>query len=182
MMQPDDSSTISLLNGEALPADLAHELIGIQLGVFLASVCHVLLVITEGIYDTDMWHLILTEAKTYADALSAIGQLVTNNDLVNVVIYGKPFGSTYRRRDINIVMAHSKSLNQSKIAGSDTGLLLWVLSMNCHSFAKTVSERERLRNCSQIWESVKNSPVFSIRTLQSWGMLEASNRCSHPVY
>lgn len=30
MMRPDGSSTIPLLNGESLPADLAHELMGIQ--------------------------------------------------------------------------------------------------------------------------------------------------------
>lgn len=30
MMKPDGLSTIPVLNGESLPADLAHELIGIQ--------------------------------------------------------------------------------------------------------------------------------------------------------
>lgn len=30
MMKPDGLSTIPALNGESLPADLAHELIGIQ--------------------------------------------------------------------------------------------------------------------------------------------------------
>lgn len=30
MMRPDGSSTISVLNGESLSAELAHELIGIQ--------------------------------------------------------------------------------------------------------------------------------------------------------
>ncbi|KAL5724688.1 hypothetical protein ACHQM5_007914 [Ranunculus cassubicifolius] len=60
MMRPDGSSTISLLNGEVLSADLAHELIGIQLALFLTSICHIILVVTEGTRDTDMWHLMLT--------------------------------------------------------------------------------------------------------------------------
>lgn len=30
MMRPDGSSSISVLNGECLSADLAHELLGIQ--------------------------------------------------------------------------------------------------------------------------------------------------------
>lgn len=60
MMRPDGSSSISVLNGENLSADLAHELMGIQLGVFLASICHVLLVVSEGIHDFNMWQLMLT--------------------------------------------------------------------------------------------------------------------------
>ncbi|XP_020243892.1 protein SMG9-like isoform X2 [Asparagus officinalis] len=60
MMRPDGLSTISVLNGESLSADLAHELLGIQIGVFLLSVCNVLLVASEGIYDFSMWKLMLT--------------------------------------------------------------------------------------------------------------------------
>ncbi|XP_047075108.1 nonsense-mediated mRNA decay factor SMG9-like [Lolium rigidum] len=60
MMRPDGSSTLPVLNGDPLPADLAHELMGIQLGVFLASVCNILLVVSEGINDFAMWELMLT--------------------------------------------------------------------------------------------------------------------------
>uniref|UniRef100_A0ACD5ZP12 Uncharacterized protein n=1 Tax=Avena sativa TaxID=4498 RepID=A0ACD5ZP12_AVESA len=60
MMRPDGSSTLPVLNGDPLPADLAHELMGIQLGVFLASVCNILLVVSEGIDDCAMWELMLT--------------------------------------------------------------------------------------------------------------------------
>ncbi|KAG0492045.1 hypothetical protein HPP92_005126 [Vanilla planifolia] len=60
MMRPDGSSTISVLNGEYLSADLAHELMGIQLGVFLASVCNILLVVSEGINDFSVWQLMHT--------------------------------------------------------------------------------------------------------------------------
>ncbi|XP_027356165.1 protein SMG9-like [Abrus precatorius] len=60
MMRPDGSSTISVLSGETLSAELAHELMGIQLAVLLASICHILLVVSEGVHDDSMWHLMLT--------------------------------------------------------------------------------------------------------------------------
>ncbi|KAF7105960.1 hypothetical protein CFC21_106726 [Triticum aestivum] len=60
MMRPDGSSSLPVLNGDPLPADLAHELMGIQLGVFLASVCNIVLVVSEGINDFSMWELMLT--------------------------------------------------------------------------------------------------------------------------
>ncbi|XP_061369450.1 uncharacterized protein LOC133312295 [Gastrolobium bilobum] len=60
MMRPDGSSTISVLSGESLSAELAHELMGIQLAVLLASICHILLVVSEGVHDDSMWHLMLT--------------------------------------------------------------------------------------------------------------------------
>ncbi|KAK8970347.1 hypothetical protein KSP40_PGU008922 [Platanthera guangdongensis] len=60
MMRPDGTSAISVLNGESLSADLAHELMGIQLGVFLASICNILFVVSEGIHDFSMWEHMLT--------------------------------------------------------------------------------------------------------------------------
>ncbi|TVT98460.1 hypothetical protein EJB05_46745, partial [Eragrostis curvula] len=60
MMRPDGSSTVPVLNGDPLSAELAHELMGIQLGVFLASVCNIVLVVSEGINDLSMWELMLT--------------------------------------------------------------------------------------------------------------------------
>ncbi|KAH9316292.1 hypothetical protein KI387_024919, partial [Taxus chinensis] len=60
MMRPDGSSAVSVLSGESLSAELARELMGIQLGVFLASVCHVILVVTEGLHDINLWRLMLT--------------------------------------------------------------------------------------------------------------------------
>ncbi|XP_057428715.1 uncharacterized protein LOC130722104 [Lotus japonicus] len=60
MMRPDGSSTVSVLSGESMSAELAHEIMGIQLAVLLASVCHILLVVSEGVHDDCMWHLMLT--------------------------------------------------------------------------------------------------------------------------
>lgn len=47
-----------------------------------------------------------------------------------------------------------------------------VLSMNCPSFARTVSERDWLKNSAKIWELVKSSSIISEygRMLQSSGM------------
>ncbi|KAI3750945.1 hypothetical protein L2E82_21879 [Cichorium intybus] len=60
MIRPDGSSTISVLGGEPLPAELAHELMSIQLGVLLTSICHIILVVSEGVHDNNMWRLMAT--------------------------------------------------------------------------------------------------------------------------
>ncbi|KAJ7515037.1 hypothetical protein O6H91_23G069000 [Diphasiastrum complanatum] len=59
-MRPDGSSAVSVLGGDTLSAELAHELMALQLGVFLSSVCHVLLVVTEGLHDISLWRLMQT--------------------------------------------------------------------------------------------------------------------------
>ncbi|KAI4295297.1 hypothetical protein L6164_035358 [Bauhinia variegata] len=60
MMRPECSSTVSVISGETLSAELAHELMSIQLAVLLASICHIMLVVSEGVHDDSMWHLMLT--------------------------------------------------------------------------------------------------------------------------
>ncbi|XP_004511426.1 uncharacterized protein [Cicer arietinum] len=60
MMRPDGFSTISVMSGESLSAELAHELMGIQLAVLLASICHIVLVVSEGVHDDSLWHLMST--------------------------------------------------------------------------------------------------------------------------
>ncbi|XP_047320848.1 nonsense-mediated mRNA decay factor SMG9-like [Impatiens glandulifera] len=60
IIRPDGSSTISVLSGEVLSAELAHELMNIQLGVLLASICHIVLVVSDSVHDLNMWHLMLT--------------------------------------------------------------------------------------------------------------------------
>ncbi|AES97911.2 SMG9-like protein [Medicago truncatula] len=64
-IKPDGSSTIPVMRGESLSAELAHELMDIQLAVFLASICHILLVVSEGVLDNSMWHLMF---MIFADA------------------------------------------------------------------------------------------------------------------
>ncbi|GMH18465.1 hypothetical protein Nepgr_020306 [Nepenthes gracilis] len=60
MTRPDGSSAIPVLSGENLSAELAHELMSIQLGVLLASICHIILVVSEGVHESNMWHLLST--------------------------------------------------------------------------------------------------------------------------
>lgn len=239
MTRPDGSSTLSLINGENLSADLAHELIGIQLGVFLASVCHVLLVVTEGIHNTDMWHLMLTadllkhgipDPSLSNSSHSQGSNLATEKDM-NFLLQrntddhlASPVFVHTKLQDHEVaphkLMRLKKTLAQYFSSssfmrakngkpdnmiddldsrGPSVALLPYknqddaqgaqyesfttmlgklrdqVLSMNYHRFAKSVSEREWLRNSARIWENAKKSPVFVeyIRTLQSSGMFRS---------
>ncbi|VVB14853.1 unnamed protein product [Arabis nemorensis] len=60
MIRPDGSSSIPVLGSDSLSAELAHEIMCIQLGVLLASICHVLLVVSEGVHEDNMWQLMST--------------------------------------------------------------------------------------------------------------------------
>ncbi|KAF5203395.1 Smg9 [Thalictrum thalictroides] len=250
MMRPDGSSTISLINGESLSADLAHELIGIQLGIFLASICHVLLVVTEGVYDTDMWNLMLTvdllkhgipNPSSTTLSHSQGSNLVTEMELNNILqrsgddhlaspifIHSKledqdlaphkvlrlrkilaqyfSFSSFMRLnhgskpkericpveapdikiddldlRELSLVLLPYRNQDDTEGAQYESfntmlgKLRDQVLSMTCQSFARTVSEREWLRNSARIWDIVKKSPIFAEygRTLQNSGMFRS---------
>ncbi|XXG43822.1 hypothetical protein AAC387_Pa01g3774 [Persea americana] len=237
MTRPDGSSSISVLNGENLSADLAHELMGIQLGVFLASICHVLLVVSEGIHDFNMWHLMLTVdllkhgipdpsllTPTYSQANP--GQEKENKDNfleLNEEYFASPVFVHTKLQDrylsphniTRLRQALAQYFKSSSFSGTkcgdvspdakadelDTmGLNLFllpykvqdesqrcqyesflstlgklrdqILSMSCRPFARTVSEREWLRNSARIWEMLKKSPVIAdySRTLQSSGL------------
>ncbi|XP_062093212.1 uncharacterized protein LOC133798758 [Humulus lupulus] len=60
MMRPDGSSSVPVLSGESLSAELAHEIMSIQLAVLMTSICHTLLVVSEGVHDHNMWRLMST--------------------------------------------------------------------------------------------------------------------------
>jgi protein SMG9 len=60
IMRPDGLSSISVVGGDPMSAELAHELMGLQLGMFLCSVCHIVLVVTEGVHDINLWRLMQT--------------------------------------------------------------------------------------------------------------------------
>ncbi|KAH8943091.1 hypothetical protein BDL97_13G031000 [Sphagnum fallax] len=60
IMWPDGSSSISVVGGDPMSAELAHELMGLQLGMFLCSVCHIVLVVTEGVHDINLRRLMQT--------------------------------------------------------------------------------------------------------------------------
>ncbi|KAJ6383924.1 hypothetical protein OIU78_027264 [Salix suchowensis] len=247
MMRPDGSSTISVLSGENLSTELAHELTAIQLGVLLASICHVLLVVSDGVYDDSMRHLMLTvdllkhgipDPSSLNSAYlqsSSVGPEKENKDKVSEAeeYMATPlFVHTNRLQDENFTPCNfvelrkalaqyfssssfikekggsleteqiyssvlsnsqnndpdSKSINLFVIPLKDKAdspkaqyksyisalckLRNQVLSMNSLSFARTVSEREWLKNSAKIWELVKSSAIIAEygQALQSSGM------------
>ncbi|KAK9095600.1 hypothetical protein Scep_027069 [Stephania cephalantha] len=243
MMRPDGSSAIPASNGEVLSADLAHELMCIQLGVFLASICHVLLVVTEGIHDISMWHQMLTvdllkhgipdpsSTSSYSQASNLVAEKENNDNLDAVEEYlacpvfvhtklrdedMSPLRITQLKKTLSQYFSSSSfarmlhgntpkdhsdehpdmDIKESNPADPDLFVLPrrceddlqgamyesfttslgklrdQVLAMKCQPFAKTISEREWLRNSARIWEIVKNSPVIAeySKTLQDSGM------------
>lgn len=242
MIRPDGSSTISVLSGETLSAELAHELMCIQLGVFLTSVCHILLVVSEGVHDSSLWRLMLNvdllkhgipdPSSLMPSHLQSSGLGLEKETKDKIQESGEEYMAApvfihtkLRDEDFSprIHMQTRKALsqyfsfssfmrpkggkmpkgrlpsNQSKDFNSaqpDLFLipvktkddypraqhesyisLLWkvrdqVLSMSHPSFARTVSERDWLRNSAKIWELLKNSPIIAeyCKTLQTSGM------------
>ncbi|KAH0449628.1 hypothetical protein IEQ34_020320 [Dendrobium chrysotoxum] len=275
MMRPDGTSAISVLNGESLSADLAHELMGIQLGVFLASICNILLVVSEGIHDFSMWQHMLTDLGSTKDRLIMIwigekkdilvpraddrvdllkhnipdpstlasGQTqgstsvldkennskfgAPNNEYLATLVFIhtklrdlepspsnimllrkallKYFGSSafninksreLKREQIDSSPSLANKSNESDFIGADLIFLPLklqddlqkpqyesyncmigklcdqILSMEPHSFAKPVTERDWLRNSAKIWGMLKKSPVITeyCKTLQDSGL------------
>ncbi|KAJ9678494.1 hypothetical protein PVL29_020628 [Vitis rotundifolia] len=247
MMRPDGSSTISVLGGESLSSELAHELMGIQLGVLLASICHILLVISDGVHDINMWRLMLTvdllkhgipdpssltpshlqnsnlvsdkegkdkvleggeeylaapifvhtklrdqdiTPRNFVHLRKALAQFFSSSTFVNAkcgnttkehLVSSVPPNMPSTDLDStlpNLFLVPCKSKVDSPRAQYESYTsMLWklrdqVLSMNCPSFARTISERDWLRNSAKIWELVKNSPIIAeyCKTLQSSGM------------
>ncbi|XP_038900342.1 protein SMG9-like isoform X3 [Benincasa hispida] len=197
IMRPDGSSTISVISGEPLSAELAHELMSIQLGILLASICNIVLVISEGVHDLNMWQLMLTVdllKHGLPDPSSPISSHPQNSNIGSEKEY-KEKTSSSEDYMATPIFVHAKNLD---VDGEDRRLLvipnrnkddstrgqyesfnlaLWklrdqVLSMNGASFSRTVSERDWLKNSVKIWESVKSSPIVMeyARTLQSSGM------------
>ncbi|GMY06365.1 protein SMG9-like isoform X2 [Fagus crenata] len=246
IMRPDGSSTISVLSGESLSAELAHELMSIQLGVLLASICHVLLVVSEGVHDNNMWRLMLTvdllkhgipdpsslipshsqsstlgpekenedkvhESEDYMVAPVFVHTKLHDQDLTprNIVQLRKAIlqyfsmSSFMRDKTGNMTKDQPFSSVASSAQSNDPHSMwpnlfviplknkddsprgqyesynstLWnmrdqVISMKGPSFARTVSERDWLKNAAKIWELVKSSPIIAeySKTLQSSGM------------
>ncbi|KAK0596377.1 hypothetical protein LWI29_015086 [Acer saccharum] len=239
LMRPDGSSTISVLTGESLSAELAHHLMGIQLAVFLASICHILLVVSEGVHDSNMWRLMSTvdllkhgipdpsslttfhsqssksgpdndskdngnEGEEYmvtpvfvhtklqdkdvtphtvVNLKKALSQYFSTSSFVKCENAAKEPVNPSTRSSVmdsttpNLFVIPSKNKDDSPRAQHESysytlcRLRDQVLSMNCPSFAKTVSERDWLKNSAKIWELVKSSPIIAdyCRVLQSSG-------------
>ncbi|KAL9436615.1 hypothetical protein AB3S75_022632 [Citrus x aurantiifolia] len=242
IMRPDGSSTIPVLSGESLSAELALELMSIQLGVLLASICHVLLVVSDGVHDNKMWRLmsmvdllkhgipdpssltasnsqssnlgsekdkkdkanegeeymatpVFVHAKlqdqnctphTYEQLRKALAQYFSASSFVREKcgnVTKEPVEPGTQSSDAlstvpKLFLIPSKSRDDSPNAQYESySSALWklrdeVLSMNCPSFVRTVSERDWLKNSAKIWELIKSSPIISeySRMLQSSGM------------
>ncbi|KAK8686939.1 hypothetical protein V6N13_085773 [Hibiscus sabdariffa] len=238
IMRPDGLSTVSVLSGESLSAELAHEIMNIQLGVLLASICHILLVVSDGVHDNRMWHMMLTvdllkhgipdpsslaplhsqsstsgldkeskdkvhEAEEYIGIPVFVHTKLQDHDLSppNIVQMKKVLLQYFSSSSFMRLKCGKKPADQpgmSQINGKDKELLdlfaipyknkdespraqcesyvssLWklrdqVLSMNCPSFTRNVSERDWLKSSAKIWEMVKSSPIIAeySRTLLS---------------
>lgn len=86
--------------------------------------------------------------------------------------------TTTQSDDLNLFTIPFKNKDDSPVAQYQSyNTTLWklrdqILSMNSPSFARTVSERDWLKNSAKIWELVKNSPIITeySRTLQNSGL------------
>ncbi|GLT29266.1 hypothetical protein SLA2020_041430 [Shorea laevis] len=235
MMRPDGSSTVSILSGEPLSAEMAHEIMNIQLGVLLSSICHILLVVSEGVHDNNMWNLMLTvdllkHGIPDPSSIAPPHASWTEKEAKDKVHEGEEYMATpvfvhtkMQDRDLTphdilklkkALVQHFSSSFEGKYGKAatkcgpmtqtdvtDTTLMnlfvipskikddpprdqcesyvtaLWklrdrVLSMNCPSFGRSVSERDWLKNSAKIWELVKSSPIIAEygRTLLSSGI------------
>lgn len=246
IMRPDGSSTISVLSGESVSAELAHELMSIQLGVLLASICHIVLVVSEGVHDHNMWQLMLTvdllkhgipepssilpshsqssswgpekenkdnihkneeymaapvfvhtklhdeevSPRVFSQLRKAISHYFSISSFMrdkyrdmtkDLPLDSVASGSQCDKSDSawpDLFVISRKNKDDSPISQYESHIsALWklrdqVLSMHGPSFARTVSERDWLKNSAKIWELVKNSPVIAeyCRTLQNSGL------------
>ncbi|XP_074557999.1 uncharacterized protein LOC141813899 [Curcuma longa] len=155
MMKPDGSSAIPVLTGESLPADLAHELMGIQLGVFLASVCNVLLVVSEGIHDFSVWQLMLT-VDLLKHGIPEPSLLNSGNFALEKEVRGNLL-ATSEDLSAALVFVHSKLQNQdlSLLNGS---LLRKALLQFFHSSSFRINKSGTTSLSSTAKDSVSEQP------------------------
>ncbi|CAN1346115.1 Nonsense-mediated mRNA decay factor SMG9 [Linum perenne] len=209
MMKPDGSSIIPVLNGENLSAELAHELMCIQVDLLKhgipdpSSVSSVSsssgaerdskdkgfeeeyiatpIFVHTKVQDEDCTqHNYLQLRKTLTQYLgSSSFTREKSGSMAKVQALGSE--TTEAESGTQLLKLHLMTKNESPRAQSESQLsLLWklrdeVLSMNCPSFARTVSEREWLKNSAKIWEMVKSSGVIAeySRMLQGSGLFRS---------
>ncbi|XP_021725809.1 protein SMG9-like [Chenopodium quinoa] len=241
MTRPDGSSTVPVLGGETLSSELAHELLCIQLGVLLSSVCHVLLVVSEGAHEANMWRLMSTvdllkhglpdpssvtshlqssssgtdkdnkdkfleggeeymatpvfihtklrdedvSPQTCEQMKKVLGQYFHSSSFTRPTVDDHiSIPKSHHSEDTNVdpklldlFLVPRRKDNPLELRCESCDSMLWrirdhILSMARPSFARTVSERDWLKNTAKIWELVKNSPTIAdyCRTLQNSGL------------
>ncbi|KAG5232998.1 protein SMG [Salix suchowensis] len=216
MMRPDGSSTISVLSGENLSTEFAHELTAIQVDL-----------LKHGIPDPSSLNSAYLQSsnvgpeKENKDKVSEAEEYMATPLFVHTKLQDENFtpcnfvelrkalaqyfssssfikekgGSLETEQIYSSVLSKSqnndpdsKSINLFVIPLKDKAdspkaqyksyisalckLRNQVLSMNGLSFARTVSEREWLKNSAKIWELVKSSAIIAEygQALQSSGM------------
>ena len=110
-------------------------------------------------YDSSLWKF-RDQVSFYAPFFSSsysprpcLFLLLPFNEFCSILAFGKSKGFA------SLFQIYNKCTSQ-------------VLSMNCPSFTRNVSERDWLKSSAKIWELVKSSPIIAeySRTLQSSGM------------
>ncbi|GFY83941.1 hypothetical protein Acr_03g0007150 [Actinidia rufa] len=234
MIRPDGSSTMSVLSGESLSAELAHELMGIQVDLLKHGIpdpsspilsCHRPLawvlkkttkikfrrlgkstwqlqflyiqnflcelvqnthyaVLYTLLRDQDLTPCNIVQAKTalnkYFSSSSLLATKCQDSGKHNHFSSASPNNESNNPNStpLNLFLIPFKSKDDYPRGQSESYVsMLWklrdqVLSMSSPSFARTVSERDWLKNSAKIWELVKNSSIIAeySRTLQNSGM------------
>ncbi|XP_022774759.1 protein SMG9-like isoform X2 [Durio zibethinus] len=211
IMRPDGSSTVSVLSGESLSAELAHEIMNIQVDLLkhgipdpssitplhsqsstLGPDKEVKDKVHEG--EEHMATPVFVHTKLQDQDLSPPNIVQTKKALLQYFS-----SSSFMRRNCGnkaTDLSYATPINAKGTAFLDLFVIpcknkddspgaqcesyvssLWklrdqVLSMNCPSFARNVSERDWLKSSARIWELVKSSPIIAeySRTLLSSGM------------
>ncbi|KAK9206076.1 hypothetical protein WN943_016347 [Citrus x changshan-huyou] len=212
IMRPDGSSMIPVLSGESLSAELALELMSIQVDLLKHGIPDPSSLTASNSQSSNLGsekdkkdkanegeeymatpvfvHTKLQDQNctphTYEQLRKALAQYFSVSSFVREKCGNattEPVEPGTQSSDMlstvpKLFLIPSKNRDDSPNAqyGSYSSAL-WklrdeVLSMNCPSFARTVSERDWLKNSAKIWELIKSSPIISeySRMLQSSGM------------
>ncbi|GAY48836.1 hypothetical protein CUMW_114730 [Citrus unshiu] len=212
IMRPDGSSTIPVLSGESLSAELALELMSIQVDLLKHGIPDPSSLTASNSQSSNLGsekdkkdkanegeeymatpvfvHTKLQDQNctphTYEQLRKALAQYFSASSFVREKcgnVTKEPVEPGTQSSDAlstvpKLFLIPSKSRDDSPNAQYESySSALWklrdeVLSMNCPSFARTVSERDWLKNSAKIWELIKSSPIISeySRMLQSSGM------------
>ncbi|KAH9784000.1 SMG9-like protein [Citrus sinensis] len=216
IMRPDGSSTIPVLSGESLSAELALELMSIQVDLLKHGIPDPSSLTASNSQSSNlgsekdkkdkanegeeyMATPVFVHAKlqdqnctphTYEQLRKALAQYFSASSFVREKcgnVTKEPVEPGTQSSDAlstvpKLFLIPSKSRDDSPNAQYESySSALWklrdeVLSMNCPSFARTVSERDWLKNSAKIWELIKSSPIISeySRMLQSSAPEESS--------
>ncbi|KAL3837967.1 hypothetical protein ACJIZ3_022558 [Penstemon smallii] len=195
MIRPDGSSTVSVISGESLSAELAHEMMSIQPSSMSSDKENINKLLETGdeyiaapvfvhtrLRDRDFTphNLIqmkkaLTECFGSSSFIRSEGQ-ITSKDTLSSAMAFEPRSDSDINMKLFLIPSEGKDDSSrpqyESYASALCKLRDQVLSMSGPSFSRTVSERDWLKNSAKIWELIKNSSIMAdyCRTLQSSGL------------